>query len=261
MLAPRLIGRALEQWPDADDPSYTAFMLANSMLAGRPVEEKSTFYKILAENPEKARRFAACMNFLRSEDVYSVDHAISGYDWGALPHGSTVVDLGGSYGDVSIALAKHFSKLSFIVQDLLETIDAALELPGELSDRIHFAVHNFLDHQPVRGAQVYLLRWVLHNWSDADAVKIHQALMPALSDGCTILIQDAKMPRLGSLPNAVERETRWLDMMMLALLNAGDREEAQWRSLIAKADSRSKWQGVTAMEGSALNFIEMVWEP
>lgn len=46
----------------------------------------------------------------------------AGFDWGALPHGSVVVDVGGGVGSQPLALAKAFSQLKFVVQDQESTV-------------------------------------------------------------------------------------------------------------------------------------------
>ena len=45
------------------------------------------------------------------------DLRISGYDWKSLPSGSVVVDVGGGIGSQSLALAKAYDHLKFVVQD------------------------------------------------------------------------------------------------------------------------------------------------
>ena len=49
-------------------------------------------------------------------------------------------------------------------------------------------------------------------------------------------------------------------MYMLEILNAREREEAEWRELFRLADTRFKFLGVTRPEGSNLALIEACWE-
>ena len=51
-----------------------------------------------------------------------------------------------------------------------------------------------------------------------------------------------------------------MDLNMLLLLNARERDEAQWRGLLREADERFRWVGVRRAEGSALAVVEAVWD-
>lgn len=120
---------------------------------------------------------------------FSNDHLIRGYDWARLDHeGATVVDIGGGHGAVSIAIANSMEKIRFIVQDLPVTISQGVKLlPKTLSSRVSFMPHDLLVQQPVRGADIYFFRYILHNWPDAYDRKILKAVVPAMKDGSRII--------------------------------------------------------------------------
>jgi hypothetical protein len=249
--------KALERYPNASEPTQTAASLLQAEKTGG--QELDTFYSILAKEPHRARRFASVMSSYQKGEGYSVNHAIDGYDWGSLPAGSVVVDLGGSHGDVSVAIAKKFPHLEFVVQDLPETIKSAPQVPDRLP--VTFMAHDFFEPQPVKGAKVYLFRWILHNWPEKYCLRILQALIPALEDGSRLLIMDVVVPPVGEIPKTIEKEVRWMDLAMLALFNAGDRQADQWKRVVEKADPRFKYKGIKMIPGSNLSFIEAVWQP
>jgi chemotaxis methyl-accepting protein methylase len=110
------------------------------------------------------------------------------------------------YGQVSIALANRHPLFRFVVQDRPETVsDGSSKLPAELTDRVTFMAHDFFTEQPIKGADVFLLRWILHDWSDKYAIKILRALAPALKPGVRILINEAVIPEPGVLSPFDER--------------------------------------------------------
>ena len=50
------------------------------------------------------------------------------HDWKSLPADSLVVDVGGGIGTASLALAKEFPDLKFVVQDRQPVIEAGVEV-------------------------------------------------------------------------------------------------------------------------------------
>lgn len=55
-----------------------------------------------------------------------------------------------------------------------------------------------LTTQPIKDADIYLFRAVLHNHPDANVVEALQALRPALKSGAKIIIQDFGLTPLGA---------------------------------------------------------------
>lgn len=55
-----------------------------------------------------------------------------GYQWGSLPDGATVVDVGGGVGTVSLQLAEIFPKLQYVVQDLPAVVEEGKKVKTRL---------------------------------------------------------------------------------------------------------------------------------
>ena len=68
--------------------------------------------------------------------------------------------------------------------------------------------HDFFEQQPVKGADVYLLRWILHGWSDKYATNIIRSLIPAMKHEARILVSDLCLPQPGGLSLHAERSAR-----------------------------------------------------
>lgn len=58
---------------------------------------------------------------------------VKGFDWGSLPEGSLVVDVGGGIGSTSMTIAKTFSHLRFCIQDRPKTVELGLSASLALS--------------------------------------------------------------------------------------------------------------------------------
>lgn len=167
----------------------------------------------LGKNPEKARRFTRAISTLIPAGQAATFLA-KAFDWGSLGK-STVVDVGGSSGGVSVLLAQEFENLDFIVQDLPEAIDGAEEkVPNSLRPRIKFMAHDFFMDQPVV-AETYLLRAIFHNWPDHYCVKILRKLVPALRNGARVIINDSLVPEPGSLDLLAERNIRLVSLHII----------------------------------------------
>lgn len=126
---------------------------------------------------------------------------VGAYNWDALGE-ATVVDVGGSHGELAKRLLLKYPKLSFVIQDLSSTIDG-----GHQQSRLSFMEHNFFDKQPVQ-ADAYMFRWIFHDWPDKACTKILQNLIPALKQGARILIMDFCVPEPSQAPRMAEELER-----------------------------------------------------
>jgi len=247
---------ALQQHPEADDMKQTGFCKANGTTDIKPL------FATLNEDKSRITRFSGAMKSLMTGEGYELSYLINNYDWATLNSQSAkIVDLGGSHGDVSIALARHYPNLTFIVQDLPNAIASAKPIPTDLANRITLRTHDFTKPQPVKGADLYLFRWIMHNHSDKYATTILRALIPALKKGARILVNDYCLPEPGQLlDGGEERVLRTMDLVMLTLLNAQERSEVEFRSLFEGVDSRFRFLGVKRVDGYRMSFLETMWE-
>ena len=175
---------------------------------------------------------------------------------------ANVSQVGGNAGATSITLTKAFPALHCIIQDLKAPIDTArsklAELPADVSKRIETQEHDFFSPQPVKGADVYLLRMILHDWKDPEAAKILKQLVDAAKPDSRILIMDMVLPTPGSGSTTVEAALRQKDLAMLHTFNAKEREVEDWRSVLQKADPRLEIKAIRRPDGSHHSVIEAV---
>lgn len=117
----------------------------------------------------------------------------------------------------------------------------------------------FLTPQPVHGADVYLLRWVMHDWSDKYCVKILQALVPALKKGARVLVNDICISEPCQLGVAADRGLHQMDVSLKAFSNTKERDGATSAMLFAMADGRLKFMGITLPPGARAAIIKGEW--
>ncbi|KAI0547155.1 sterigmatocystin 8-O-methyltransferase [Xylaria curta] len=241
---------ALEKWSKSQEPNESGFSLANNTNA--------SIYDVLASDPIRTQRFANFMRISASSYDYDAVHVIDNYDWGSLGT-ATVVDVGGSQGHIGIQLAKNFSNLRIVVQDVESVVAGADDkVPEDLKGRVRFEAHDFFRPQVI-AADVFFLRLILHNWTDKYGICILQALVPGLKHGARVIIMDACMKERGVLPLWREKIVRKVDMMMGAFLNARERTYGEWKSLLADADPRFVLTEVIEPQDSSLALIDVRW--
>lgn len=148
----------------------------------------------LPENALQLRKFGIAMGATTN----SAEHVIAtrGFEWQALPEGSLVVDVGGGVGNLTMALAKVHGHLRYIVQDRPAVAKEGEQLwkanhPGLLeSGTVRLQGHDFFAEQPVKDADVFVVRYVTHNWSDKYASRILSRLRDAAQQTTKLVIID-----------------------------------------------------------------------
>jgi 6-hydroxytryprostatin B O-methyltransferase len=155
-----------------------------------------------------------------------------------------------------MALANAFPELQITVQDLPENAaEGAATLKPDLASRVTFQGHDFFQPQPVIGADIYLLRMILHDWAIPEAVRILQQLVPAMRRGSRIVIMDSVLPRPGSIPSTKERLLRVRDLTMLQVFNSCERDLDDWTQLLSLADKRLRLTHVAQPRGSVMSLL------
>jgi len=243
---------AMDKWPGSQEPKETGFQVAN--------RTEEHFFEALAKGPGKLKRHGTAMAANAGSEGYHVKHVVDNYPWEALGE-ATVADVGGSQGHVSIAIASKYPSLKFIVQDLpsMRPPNIVGSIPPELESRVSLTTHDFFQPQPV-SADLYYFRWVFHNWSDAYAVKILKALVPAMKPGARLLINDGILPEPGSIGRKEEKSIRTMDLIQFVVVNGREREVEDWKSLLKQADERFEFLKAWKPEKSHMWLIEALFQ-
>jgi hypothetical protein len=234
---------------------------ANESAFSNAFDTKLSTFQFYKQDPVRGARFAKCMHYLTKGDSHSIKNVVRGFDWAALGP-VTVVDMAGSLGHCSVAIAEAAPQIKCIVQDLPNVVAVAQDpktciVPPQLRDRVSFMAHDFFKPQPIK-AECYFLRFTLHVYSDKYAIKILQALAPALQPGTRVLIMDQVMPPMGTVPSSREREMRVLDLQMMMMFNAKERSMEEWEAIFKAGDARLKTKNVATPPGSVLSIMDLI---
>ncbi|KAI0854203.1 S-adenosyl-L-methionine-dependent methyltransferase [Daldinia vernicosa] len=232
---------ALVKWPKSQKPQHSVFAIAHGL--------ETHVFDMLAEQPERAARFANAMVYFNSNADLAPHHIYDTFDWESV---SQVVDIGGSAGSTAVALATRLPQVSIVIQD-----QARQSIPPALADRVSFIAHDFFHNKPVRDVDVYHFRWIFHDWSDRYCLKLLRALKP----GARVIVSDFVVPESGTTLRYKGGLVRGFDLAMMELFNAREREQRDWQRLFEEADSRFRFEGVKAMPGADPAFISATWQP
>ncbi|KAF2865104.1 O-methyltransferase-domain-containing protein [Massariosphaeria phaeospora] len=140
-----------------------------------------------------------------------------------------LVDVGGGRGDDVQAFGRKFAdaKGRLVLEDRAVVI-ADIQ---QLDERVERVAHDFFTPQPITGARVYFLHFILHDWSDAQCLAILARTTAAMQRGHSkLLLNEFVLPNQGCplFPTG-------LDLQMMAMHAAQERTEMQWRQLLDKA--------------------------
>jgi SAM-dependent methyltransferase len=114
-------------------------------------------------------------------------------------------------------------------------------LSGDVAARCQIVGGSFFDFVP-EGGDAYLMKGVIHDWPDDDAVKILQNIRRVIPPGGTLLLVE-------SLVDSKARPAGLADMLMLAI-GGRERTEADFRSLLAS--TRFSLTRIIATEASSV---------
>lgn len=146
-----------------------------------------------------------------------------------------VLDVGGGQGEVVMQLLHQYPALQASIQDLPHALAGAKQrLAAEgLQDRCALVEESFFE-RVAEGADLLVLKSILHNWSDGQALAILQRCRAAMKPGARLVLVERLLPS-GAASNASDAAALRSDLNMLVSLPGRERSEAQYRQLLQAA--------------------------
>jgi hypothetical protein len=178
-----------------------------------------------AEHPEEGVIFDRAMTELSRGNAEAV---IGAYDFSAFHH---VVDVGGGRGLLLAAILNAHPRMQGTLFDQPGVVAGAqpvLEARG-VADRCKIVGGSFFDSVP-EGGDAYLMRVVIHDWEDTEAIAILKACRRAMRDTAKLLL----IERIVAAPNEVPA-TKFTDLNMLVLPGGRERTREEFTDLFAKS--------------------------
>lgn len=193
------------------------------------------------EQPASAKLFSEAMT---STTRMTEKELLAACDFGAF---SLAVDIGGSQGSLLRGLLAHNPHARGILFDLPEIAD--MVRPSLKGSRITATSGNFFESVPA-GGDLYLLKFILHDWTDAQCAVILRNIRAAVAPGGRLAIAEMVLPEAGEpSPNYL------MDLNMMVMTGGRERTAREYEELLRKAGFRM--QGVTHTD-APLSLIKAV---
>ncbi|KAI0869230.1 putative O-methyltransferase [Hypoxylon argillaceum] len=195
-------------------------------------QERLGMFERCRKTPEYQTSFIGFMRGLAAykldwTEIYDTKIMMSSFDTdGEAP---LLVDVGGAHG---VDIERFFSRYpdiprgKLILQDRPDVIAMA-----KVSEKITVMSCDFFTPQPIKGARVYFMHAILHDWDDSDAGRILSRTAEAMKKGYSkLLLYESILVTTGAtLYQSVA------DVSIMHLVSAAERTETRWRGLLRAA--------------------------
>lgn len=209
--------------------------LMYTLRTGKPAYDhiygKGHFEK-LAEDPEASSHFNAAMVEISTRVGGAF---VAAYDFGGV---RTVVDVGGGNGALLVAVLQAHPEMRGILFDLAQGLAGAQEkLAAEgVADRATLQEGSFFEVVP-SGADLYLLKFIIHDWDDDRSIAILQTCRHAMNARARLVILERRLPERIESPDEALAALMG-DVHMMVMLGGKERTTDEYRDLLAQAGLR-----------------------
>jgi len=195
------------------------------------------FYKYCAtQDIVIGARFQRAMEEVASASLRFFEAA---YPIQQLANFSLIVDVAGGAGYTSMFLAERLPGQQFLVCDYASVVEQGkAQCPMHLRARIRYVAHDMFQQYDALSAgweerRVFLLKQVLHDWSDAQCMSILSNVLDVLETGDLLLIVDSVKPR-----ENVSMSTSMSELLVMSTFGGRHRTYAELEALVraARAD-------------------------
>jgi hypothetical protein len=186
-------------------------------------------FSYFEQQPEEAMMFTASMQNLSLFAASAVAESLDVKGVGL------ALDVGGADGELIRSVMEANPELKGGVYDLPHVVPDAVKAAdaGGLADRFTAIGGDFFEEVPP--ADMYLLKYVLHDWNDEQCVRILSNCRASLAGGGRVVIVEQLIGEPGE-PDP----TTLMDMNMLAMCDGRERDLKEFDTLLQAAGLRRK---------------------
>jgi hypothetical protein len=212
-----------------DHPTWDAwgellYSVRNGKSAFQQVHGELPF-QFWPKHPRAASYFNDAMTGFSAQEVAAIHRA---FDFSQV---ETLVDIGGGHGALLCSSLQRNRSQYGVLFDLPHVIASAAPVVAgaDVGTRCQLVAGNFFEQVPVGDG--YILKHILHDWKDEDAVAILRAIRRVAPEGSRVFVMEAVM-RPGNQPDFA----KLMDLEMLVLYDGGrERTQADFTQLFNAA--------------------------
>ena len=202
--------------------------LSYSVRTGKPAFEHlfgKGWFDYLDEQPEMAQIFNDLMTGGSTSDATAI---IEAHDFSVY---RKIVDIGGGHGALLAHILDQNSQASGVLFDAPSVIAGA---NGAIDTQVNQGraekvAGNFFEAVP-NGGDAYVLKYIIHDWDDEQAIIILKNCRQAMAENGRVLLVEMVIPA-GNAPSP----GKFLDLEMLLYFYSRERTEAEYCDLLQQA--------------------------
>jgi hypothetical protein len=181
-----------------------------------------------SKHPEYAQIFNQSM----TEVTRIVEPAVTkAYDFSSF---ARIVDVGGGHASLLTSILKNSPGSKGVIMDAPQVVAGAkerIEAEG-LTERCEAMGGNFFEAVP-EGGDVYIMKHIIHDWDDQEAVAILKNCRRAIKDGGKVILIESVVSE-GNEPSLA----KFGDLVMMLIPGGRERTEAEYRAIFEAAGFR-----------------------
>lgn len=197
-------------------------------------------FEYMATHPEESRLFDSAMTSKSHRDIAAI---LPVYDFSQFP---TVADIAGGRGHLLRAILKSSPNTHGILFDQPHVVAAVVPEKGE---KLTVVAGNFFNDSMPK-ADAYLLMNIIHDWPDAESIKILSAIRRDMPQHARVLIIETIVPATPGPHLSKE-----LDIIMMAIPGGMERTQAEYAALASKCGLQLKRMVDTMSPYSVLELV------
>ncbi len=228
--APQSVWAAVVFWSDLLADSWS--LLTECVQSGKPAAEvrDPAIPSRWSQVPEAGAIFRAVMGTAPAEEYAPIAEA---WDFS---RAKVVADLGGGGGSLVLAVMQRYPWVHGMLVDLEPSVEAARArfAKEDPEGRCDLVVADLLETVPA-GADVYMIKHVLHGRRDAEAVAILKNCWAVVPQEGRLLIVEFILPAVVSRADPQVEGRLMSDLNMMAVTGGKERSEREWKKLLEDA--------------------------
>lgn len=211
---------------------HLAAMVKDGKQDGFVREFGRRIFDYASEHGSYAEIFNQAMSSYSASQTRWILEALDGYDFSKIQH---LCDIGGGHGHLMCSLLLRHAHLRGTVLEMEQVIQDKTLLwsnkMGIAADRCNYLSGDMFNEVP--NSDAYLMKMILHDWSDTECLKIISNIQKASSPGSRLFVIEHIVPG-----PETPHFSKLFDIHMLCVLTGKERTEEEYVALLKESGFR-----------------------